>query len=580
MTSIAVWAPDPARVHLVVGDCRIAMLRNDEGWWRADTSLAPGTDYAFDLGDGVLLPDPRSPFQPTGVHGPSRTVDHGAFAWRDRGWRPPPLSSAVLYELHIGTFSRAGTFVGAIEHLSHLVSLGITHVELMPVHQFPGTRGWGYDGVGLYAPHAGYGGPEGLKQLVDACHGHGLAVILDVVYNHVGPAGNYLPRFGPYFTQRHETPWGSAANLDGPGSDEVRRFFCDNALGWLRDYHVDGLRIDAVHAFFDTSAVHFLEQLAEEVTALEAALGRHLVLIAESDLNDPRLVRSRDAGGFGLDAHWSDDIHHALHAALTGERHGYYVDFGTLHDVARALERAYVYDGRRSLFRRRRHGRSAAGLSGHRFVAYLQNHDQVGNRALGERSGRLMSHGRLKIGAALVLTSPFVPLLFQGEEWGASSPFEYFVDHDDPDLARAILEGRRQEFAAFGWRPDDIPDPQAPTTFERSRLDWNEREKTDHDDLLAWHRDLIALRRSMPDLVDGRLPEVAVSDSDGQAWLSMQRGRLTVVCNLSNQPQRVPLARSAPTRVRLASAPGVAHVGDAVDLPGESVAILQAVEHS
>jgi maltooligosyltrehalose trehalohydrolase len=580
MTSIAVWAPAPARVHLVVGDCRIAMLRNDEGWWRADTSLAPGTDYAFDLGDGVLLPDPRSPFQPTGVHGPSRTVDHGAFAWRDRGWRPPPLSSAVLYELHIGTFSRPGTFVGAIEHLSHLVSLGITHVELMPVHQFPGTRGWGYDGVGLYAPHAGYGGPEGLKQLVDACHGHGLAVILDVVYNHVGPAGNYLPRFGPYFTQRHETPWGSAANLDGPGSDEVRRFFCDNALGWLRDYHVDGLRIDAVHAFFDTSAVHFLEQLAEEVTALEAALGRHLVLIAESDLNDPRLVRSRDAGGFGLDAHWSDDIHHALHATLTGERHGYYEDFGTLHDVVRALERAYVYDGRRSPFRRRRHGRSAAGLSGHRFVAYLQNHDQIGNRAFGERSGRLMSHGRLKIGAALVLTSPFVPLLFQGEEWGASSPFEYFVDHDDPDLARAILEGRRQEFAAVGWRPDDIPDPQGPMTFERSRLDWNEREKTDHDDLLAWHRDLIALRRSMPDLVDGRLPEVAVSDSDGQAWLSMQRGRLTVVCNLSNQPQRVPLARAAPTRVRLASVPGVAHVEDAVDLPGESVAILQAVEHS
>jgi maltooligosyltrehalose trehalohydrolase len=580
MTRIAVWAPDPSQVYLVVGDCRIAMIRNDEGWWRADTSLAPGTDYAFDLGDGALLPDPRSPFQPTGVHGPSRTVDHGAFAWRDRGWRPPPLSSAVLYELHVGTFSRDGTFVGVIDHLPHLVSLGITHVELMPVNQFPGTRGWGYDGVGLYAPHAAYGGPAGLKQLVDACHGHGLAVVLDVVYNHVGPAGNYLPRFGPYFTQRHATPWGAAANLDGPGSDEVRRFFCDNALGWLRDYHVDGLRIDAVHAFFDTSAVHFLEQLAEEVTALEAALGRHLVLIAESDLNDPRLVRSRDAGGFGLDAHWSDDIHHALHAALTGERHGYYEDFGTLNDVARALERAYVYDGRRSPFRRRRHGRSAAGLPGHRFVAYLQNHDQVGNRALGERSSRLMSQGRLKIGAALVLTSPFVPLLFQGEEWGASSPFQYFADHDDPELARAILEGRRQEFAAFGWRPDDIPDPQGPMTFERSRLDWNEREKTDHDDLLAWHRDLIALRRSTPDLVDGRLAEVAVNGSDGQAWLSMQRGRITVVCNFSNQPQRVPLARAAPTGVRLASASGVARVGDAVELPGESVAILQAVEHS
>jgi maltooligosyltrehalose trehalohydrolase len=560
----------------VVGDDRVALVRGDDGWWQAAAPLPPGSDYAFDLGDGATLPDPRSPFQPAGVHGRSRTLDHAQFPWTDRGWQPPPLSAAVLYELHVGTFSAAGTFVGAIEHLPHLVDLGITHVELMPVNQFPGARGWGYDGVALYAPHMAYGGPEGLKALVDACHRHGLAVILDVVYNHVGPAGNYLPRFGPYFTDRHATPWGPAVNLDGPGSDEVRRFFCDNALGWLRDYHLDGLRIDAVHAFIDTSAVHFLEQLAEEVAALEARLGRHLVLIAESDLNDPRLVRSREVGGFGLHAHWTDDVHHALHATLTGERHGYYADFGTLGDVVRALEQAYVYGGRHSAFRGRTHGRPATGLSGTRFVTYLQNHDQVGNRALGERSARLMSDGRLKIGAALLLTSPFVPLLFQGEEWAASSPFLYFVDHEDPGLAEAVREGRRREFAAFGWRPEDVPDPQSPETFQRSKLHWPERCQDRHADLLAWHRDLIALRRATPELVDGRLANVTVSAHDAEAWLAMRRGGIVVVCNLAARPGRVPLALPPHAVVRLASAPGVVLDGGAVHLPAETVAIFEA----
>jgi maltooligosyltrehalose trehalohydrolase len=573
---VEVWAPDAEQVFLVLADRRLAMVKDNEGWWRAEAPMPPGTDYAFDLGDGSLVPDPRSPFQPDGVHGRSRTVDHASYRWRDRGWQPPPLSAAVLYELHVGTFSAAGTFAGAIEHLPHLVELGVTHVELMPVNQFPGSRGWGYDGVSLYAPHASYGGPDGLKQLVDACHRQGLAVILDVVYNHVGPTGNYLPRFGPYFTTRHETPWGPAVNLDGPGSDEVRRFFCDNALGWLRDYHVDGLRIDAVHAFVDASAVHFLEQLAVEVAALEARLGRHLVLIAESDLNDPRLVRSREAGGFGLHAHWSDDVHHALHAVLTGERHGYYADFGDMRDLARALERAYVYDGRRSAFRGRRHGRPATGLSGHRFVTYLQNHDQIGNRALGERSPRLMSPGRLRIGAALVLTSPFVPLLFQGEEWGASSPFQYFVDHDEPDLARAVREGRRREFASFGWRPEEIPDPQAPGTFERSKLDWSEREKDGHGELLTWHRELIALRRSTPALIDGERAEVSLETADGLAWLVMQRGPIAVVCNLGPHTQRVPVARAAGSTLRLASSPEIVVHEAAVELPAESVVILDA----
>ena len=455
------------------------MTARADGWWTAEAvSAAPGTDYAFRLDGGPPLPDPRSVWQPQGVHGPSRVLDHGAFPWTDGRWQQGPLPSAVLYELHVGTFTPEGTFEAAIARLDHLVDLGITHVELMPVAEFPGSRGWGYDGVDLYAPHHAYGGPEGLKRLVNACHAKGFAVLLDVVYNHLGPAGNYLERFGPYFTARHQTPWGPAVNLDGPGSDEVRRFFCDNALMWLRDYHLDGLRLDAVHALVDTSAVSFLEQLAAEVHALEAHLGRHLVLIAESDLNDPRVVRPPELGGYGLGAQWSDDFHHALHTVLTGERDGYYADFGSLADLAKALTGTFVYDGRYSHFRGRRHGRPTAGLTGDHFLGYLQNHDQIGNRAQGERSSHLPNSGRLKIAAALVLTSPFIPLLFQGEEWGASTPFQYFTDHDDPELGRAVREGRRVEFAGFGWAPEAIPDPQDPATFARSKLDWQERARS------------------------------------------------------------------------------------------------------
>jgi maltooligosyltrehalose trehalohydrolase len=460
-----VWAPRATKVEIAVDNTRTPMAPDTSGWWTADVPAdGPATEYTFILDGGHPLPDPRSAWQPRGVHGPSRVVDHQAFAWTDARWQPGPLSSATVYELHVGTFTLAGTFEAAIERLDHLVALGITHVELMPVAEFPGGRGWGYDGVDLYAPHHGYGGPEGLKRLVDAAHRRGLAVILDVVYNHLGPAGNYLEHSGPYFTDRHRTPWGPAVNLDGPGSSEVRRFFCDNALMWLRDYYMDGLRLDAVHALIDTSAVHFLEQLAAEVQALAAQLGRHLVLIAESDLNDPRLVRPPEVGGYGVAAQWSDDFHHALHAVLTGERAGYYEDFGTLADLAQALTCAFVYDGRYSRFRDRRHGRPATGLSGHRFFGYLQNHDQIGNRAKGERSSHLISPGRLKIAAGLVLTSPFVPLLFQGEEWGASTPFQYFTDHEDPELGRAVSEGRRSEFSAFAWSAEEVPDPQDPAT--------------------------------------------------------------------------------------------------------------------
>jgi maltooligosyltrehalose trehalohydrolase len=573
MTVFRVWAPAAHQVDLVIGRDRWPLQPESGGWWSVDRPGAgPGTDYLFSVDGGEPRPDPRSPWQPAGVHGPSRVVDHAAFPWTDAGWNPPPLASAVVAEIHIGTFTPEGTFDSAIARLDHLVDLGITHVELMPVNEFPGARGWGYDGVDLYAPHHAYGGPDGLKRLVNACHARGLAVILDVVYNHLGPAGNYLGVYGPYFTDRHHTPWGAAINFDGPDSDEVRRFFIDNAVMWLRDYHVDGLRIDAVHAIVDTSATHILEALAAEVRLLEATLGRHLTLIAESDLNDPRLLWSSERGGYGLDAQWSDDFHHALHTILTGERSGYYADFGSFADLAKALRDVYVYDGRFSPFRRRHHGRPVGDLAGTRFLGYLQNHDQVGNRAQGERSSHLLSLGRLKIGAALVLTAPFVPMLFQGEEWGASTPFQYFTDHDDPALARAVTDGRRREFAAFGWKPEEVPDPQDPATFARSKLDWSERDRPPHADLLDWHRRLIRLRRTTPALRDGKREAVRVTYDEARRSLIVERGPIAVACNLADAPQR--LAIGSGRALLLASDPAIGHDRDAVLLPPDSVAIL------
>jgi maltooligosyltrehalose trehalohydrolase len=569
---LRVWAPTASRVEVEVRGARRPMAQEPGGWWSAgDDSPRPGDDYAIALDGGRALPDPRSPWQPHGVHGPSRAVDHDAFPWQHRSFRAPPLASAAIYELHVGTFTPAGTFDGAIERLDHLVDLGISHVELMPVAAFPGTRGWGYDGVDLFAPQHAYGGPDGLKRFVDACHGRGLAVLLDVVYNHLGPSGNYLSQFGPYFTERYRTPWGPAVNFDDRGSDEVRRFVIDDALSWLRDYRIDGLRLDAVHAIFDASATHILEELAGEVEALATRLERPLVLIAESDLNDPRLVRSREAGGYGMDAQWSDDFHHALHVALTGERDGYYADFHGLHDVATALERVFVYAGRHAPHRGRRHGRSPVGLPASRFVGFLQNHDQIGNRAQGDRMSQLVSVRRLHVGAALVLTAPFVPMLFQGEEWGASSPFLYFTDHDDPDLARAVSEGRRREFAAFDWRPEDAPDPQDPQSFARSRLDWAELTREPHAGLLDWHRRLLALRRRSPDLRAGRAGRVCTRCDERAGWLSMERGEIAVACNLGASVQTIPIGGR--DRLLLASDPAAAVRDGGVELPPESVAV-------
>jgi maltooligosyltrehalose trehalohydrolase len=499
-------------------------------------------------------------------------VDHTTFAWGDSGWQAPPLSSALIYELHLGTFTPEGTLKAAESHLDYLKDLGVTHVELMPIANFPGKRGWGYDGVDLYAIYNPYGAPDDLKDFVNACHGKGLAVLLDVVYNHLGPVGNYLEKFGPYFTPSHSTPWGGAVNFEEAGATEVRRFLIDNALMWLRDYHIDGLRLDAVHAFNDRSAIHFLEQLTYEVKMLEAGLGKHFVLIAESDLNDPRIVKAEEAGGYGLDAQWSDDFHHALFALISGERDGYYADFGSVAALAKALKCVFVYDGIYSEHRGRIHGRQVIGLSGHRFVGFVQNHDQIGNRAQGERISHEAGVGRAKVAAAFVLTAPFVPMLFQGEEFGASSPFLYFTDYDDPELGRLISEGRKKEFVAFGWDPDSIPDPQVEETFTRSKLQWSELTEEPHASLLQWHKDLIRLRRSRSELTDGNLNAVKVRFNEKAQWLVLERGRLRTACNLGQEP--VDLEMGSGARLLLASDESIVVDGTNLKLGPDSVAIL------
>jgi maltooligosyltrehalose trehalohydrolase len=573
MHEFRVWAPRASTVELALNDRRLPMQRRDDGVWSTVADVAAGDSYAFVV-DGDELPDPRSASQPDGVHARSRVVQHASFVWHDDGFHAPPLAGAILYELHLGTFSAAGTCDGAIEHLDHLVELGVTHVELLPVAAFDGTHGWGYDGVGLFAAFAPYGGPDGLKRLVDACHGRGLGVVLDVVYNHLGPSGNYLGRFAPYFTDRYRTPWGDAVNYDDRGSDEVRRFVIDNAVSWVRDYHIDALRLDAVHAIFDFSATHVLHELTTAVHAAGAALGKHVAVIAESDLNDPRLLYAPEAGGYGLDAQWSDDLHHALHAVLTGERHGYYEDFGPLAEIAHALEHGWSYDGRFSKHRGRRHGRRARGLDGSRFVVFLQNHDQVGNRARGERLEHVAGAARARIGAALILTSPFVPLLFQGEEWAASAPFQYFTAHPDEALADAVREGRKREFAGFASQ-GEVPDPQALETLSRSKLDWSEPAREPHASMLSWYRALIRLRRAVPDLGDPRLERTRVTWSEDARWLVVRRGAAAVACNLADQRQQVPLD-GAGRSVLLASTDDVTADREGVTLAANAVAILSS----
>ncbi len=503
--SFCVWAPRAQTVAVRLTAPRerlVPLTQGERGYHRGVAAgVEPGSLYFYLLDGEKERPDPASRSQPQGVHGPSQVVDLRAFGRPDYCWPGPAQQDLVFYELHVGTFTPEGTFDAVIPRLRELRELGITALELMPVAQFPGSRNWGYDGVYPFAVQASYGGPEGFRRLVDACHRHGLAVFLDVVYNHLGPEGNYLEDFGPYFTDRYRTPWGMALNFDGPGSNEVRRFFIENALFWITEFHVDGLRLDAVHAITDKAALPFLEELAAAVHRRAERLGRRIYVIAESDLNDPRIVRPPALGGCGLDAQWNDDFHHALHALLTGEQDGYYRDFGRTEHLARAFREGYVYTGQYSAYRQRRHGRRLHLASGAQLVVFAQNHDQVGNRARGERLSALTSFAGLKLAAGVVLLSPFLPLLFMGEEYGETAPFQYFTSHQDPALAEAVRRGRRKEFAAFAWA-GGVPDPQDEATFQRSRLNYALRREGRHRVLREFYRELLRLRRELPPLAD------------------------------------------------------------------------------
>jgi maltooligosyltrehalose trehalohydrolase len=574
-TRFSVWAPYAKRASVVILEsdgARAHPLEPNPG--AVFTALVPdvpaGTDYFYRLDDERDRPDPVSRHQARGVHGPSRVVDPQAFSWSDAAWRGPEAAELIIYELHVGAFTAAGTFAALIERLPYLSELGVTAIELMPVGEFPGRRNWGYDGVFPYAPHSGYGGPEGLRRLVDAAHAGGLAVLLDVVYNHLGPAGNYLAEFGPYFTDRYPTPWGKAINYDGPDSDEVRRYFIDNALYWISEFHIDGLRLDAVQAIFDFSARHILDELADAVQTHARRLGRRALVIAESDLDDPRIVRPRELGGFGLDAMWSDDFHHAIHALLTGERGGYYSDFGAAPLVVKALRDRFVLDGRYSRHHRRRHGAPAGGIPADRFVICIQNHDQVGNRAGGERLSRLVALEPLKLAAALLLLAPYVPLLFMGEEYGERRPFLYFVDHEDPALASAVWEGRRRELARFDSR-EPTPDPGSLDTFLRSRIDPNQAGGPPHRELSRLYHELIRARRAEPALRPGAAHVRVESDADARwaalAFEGVERPALAVF-NLAAETSRLEIVIAAGAWVRRLGTDDRRYGGGGPGLPG------------
>jgi maltooligosyltrehalose trehalohydrolase len=522
--TFCVWAPflSDVSVRILYREPVLVPLERDEqGYWRRTVGDIPrGTRYLYRLNDDKERPDPASRSQPDGVHAPSQVVDP-VFLWQDNGWKGIPLKDLIIYELHIGAFTTKGTFEAAISRLDHLVELGVTAIEIMPVAQFPGTRNWGYDGVYPFAPQNSYGGTSGLKTLVNACHRKGLAVILDVVYNHLGPDGNYLNDFGPYFTNRYRTPWGDAVNLDGACSDPVRAFFIQNALYWITDFHIDGLRLDAVDAIYDFGPRHFLAELADAVHARAHELERDVVVIAESDLNDVKVINPPGIGGFGLDAQWNDDLHHALHALVTGERKGYYQDFGQLAHLQKAYEEGFVYSGIYSQYRKKKHGNSSKHIPGCRFVVCSQNHDQIGNRRLGERLSSLISFEQQKLVAGCVLLPPFVPLLFMGEEYAETAPFQYFVSHIDEPLIEAIRKGRAEEFAHFEWE-GQVPDPQDEDTFTRCKLHPGLRHEGRHRLLFEFYRELIRLRKATPALAEMGKDTMQVHTVDEEQVLLIQ----------------------------------------------------------
>jgi maltooligosyltrehalose trehalohydrolase len=500
-----VWAPQASQVEVCFiqpQERSVIMSATPRGYFRAVVEgISPGTLYRYRLDRDRELPDPASRYQPQGVHGPSEVVDQ-CFDWNDSAWRGLPLEKYVVYELHVSTFTPQGTFDGIVPRIAALKELGITAIELMPVAQFPGNRNWGYDGVYPYAVQTTYGGPMALKELVNACHQHGIAIILDVVYNHLGPEGNYLAEFGPYFTDRYKTPWGQAINFDGAGSDEVRRYFIENALQWITDFHIDAFRLDAVHAIADSSARLFLEELAAAVHETGKKLRRRVHLIAESNRNDARLVGPLELGGIGCDAVWNDDFHHSLHALLTGEQTGYYEDFQGIEGLACCYREGFLFTGQYSKYRQKRHGTSSKPIPAERFLVCAQNHDQVGNRKTGDRLTEIVSFDQLKIAAGTVLLSPYIPLLFMGEEYGELAPFQYFVSHGDPALIEAVRRGRREEFARFAWNRNipDIPDPQSETTFFRSKLNWELQDGGRHRILWLFYRELLRVRCNIPSL--------------------------------------------------------------------------------
>ena len=569
----AVWAPRATAMALRVPrtGADTPMVRGDGGWWHADRDLDAGEEYGFVL-DGArdARPDPRSRRQPRGVHDLSAVFDPGDHAWRDAAWTGRQLAGGVIYELHVGTFTPEGTLDAAAERLGHLVHLGVDFVELLPVNGFNGVHNWGYDGVLWYAVHEAYGGPAAYQRFVDACHEAGIGVIQDVVYNHLGPSGNYLPEFGPYLREAESNTWGSSIDLDEP---EVRRFIVENALMWLRDHHVDGLRLDAVHALRDRSPVHILQELAESVDALSAHLGRPLTLIAESDLNDAKLIAAREAGGYGLTAQWNDDYHHALHVALTGETTGYYADFAPLGALVKACARGFFHDGTWSSFRGRVHGHPIdPRIPVWRLVTFSQDHDQIGNRAAGDRLSQTLDEGGLAIAAVLTVLSPFTPMLFMGEEWAASTPWQFFTSHPEHELGEATARGRKAEFAAMGWDESVVPDPQDPQTFERSKLRWDETDAGTHARILGLYRDLIALRRRRPELSDPDFRTIEATADEGARWFRLRRGAVEVVVNFSTAPVRLPADR--PSRVLLATDAPAAMTDGSLTLPPRSAAIV------
>jgi maltooligosyltrehalose trehalohydrolase len=548
------WAPRRKNVELQVlspVETRIAMSSTEGGYFEAVVA-DPGGDirYRYVLDGAMERPDPASRYQPEGVHGPSQTLRQDAFPWTDGDWGNIPLEEYILYELHVGTFTEEGTFDGVRRMIPYLAELGVNAVELMPVSQFPGTRNWGYDGTFPFAVQESYGGPAGLKRLVNECHRNGLAVVLDVVYNHLGPEGNYLQDFGPYFTDRYRTPWGAAVNFDGPGSDHVRRFFIESALFWIRHFHIDALRIDAVHGIFDTSATHFLEELRD---AVQAHAERPVYLIPESDLNDVRIINPRKAGGYAHDAQWNDDFHHALHTLLTRESGGYYQDFGHIRHLAKALREGFIYSGQYSPFRDRRHGSSSAHLDPGKFVVFSQNHDQVGNRVRGDRLAGSLTLEQLKLAAACVLLSPSIPLLFMGEEYGEAAPFQYFVSHSDEAIIRAVREGRRQEFSSFGWM-DGVPDPQDEATFLRSKVTPELRHEGDHRSLFQFYRNIIRLRRSLPALGAPKQEDRRVTCHEEEETVTITIGgrgeRIVCTACFHGQPVEIPFPEADPESFR------------------------------